>query len=116
MPRNLRISETFFRAGFVEYWGSGIRRISDACKSYGSPIPEIVNEAGGVVVKCKPSESYLKALMDENKNFVISKKTYEKTYENTGHKKIKCVWALYFFEEIFCEKCRNLIDKKVKYL
>ena len=66
MPRNLKISQTFFRAGFVEYWGSGIKRISDACKEYGSPIPEIVNEAGGVAVKCKASESYLKAMKGEN--------------------------------------------------
>ena len=66
IPRNLKISQTFFRAGFVEYWGSGIKRISDACKEYGSPIPEIVNEAGGVAVKCKASESYLKAMKGEN--------------------------------------------------
>lgn len=66
MPRNLKISQTFFRAGFVEYWGSGIKRITDACKEYGSPIPEIVNEAGGVTVKCKASDSYLKAMNGEN--------------------------------------------------
>ena len=66
MPRNLKISQTFFRAGFVEYWGSGIKRITDACKEYGSPIPEIVNEAGGVAVKCKASDSYLKAMKGEN--------------------------------------------------
>jgi len=62
IPRNLLISQTFFRAGFVEYWGSGMKRIKDACEQYGSPIPEIVNEAGGVAVKCKPSKKYLKAL------------------------------------------------------
>ena len=66
MPRNLKVSQTFFRAGFVEYWGSGIKRITDACKEYGSPIPEIVNEAGGVAVKCKASDSYLKAMKGEN--------------------------------------------------
>ena len=42
VPRNLAISQTFFRAGFVEYWGSGIKRITDACKEYGSPIPKIM--------------------------------------------------------------------------
>mgnify|MGYP005795669293 FL=1 len=66
MPRNLKISQTFFRAGFVEYWGSGIKRITDACKEYGSPIPEIINEAGGVAVKCRASDSYLKAMRGEN--------------------------------------------------
>lgn len=67
VPRNLKISQTFFRAGFVEYWGSGMKRIKVACEQYGAPIPEIVNEAGGVSVKCKASENYLKAL---NKNMI----------------------------------------------
>lgn len=72
IPRNLKISQTFFRAGFVEYWGSGIKRITDSCKEYGSPIPEIVNEAGGVAVKCKPSKTYLKAMNGEKTNNEIS--------------------------------------------
>ena len=44
MPRNLKISQTFFRAGFVEYWGSGIKRITDACKEYGSPILKLLTK------------------------------------------------------------------------
>lgn len=66
VPRNLKISQTFFRAGFVEYWGSGMKRIKEACEEYGTPIPEIVNEAGGVAVKCNPSQNYLKSLKKEN--------------------------------------------------
>lgn len=66
VPKNLKISQTFFRAGFVEYWGSGMKRIKDTCIEYGSPVPEIVNESGGVAVKCRPSESYLKALKGQN--------------------------------------------------
>lgn len=78
-PRNLKISQTFFRAGFVEYWGTGIKRITDACKEYGSPIPEIVNEAGGVAVKCKPSKSYLKAMNGKNTTTEIIEKNDELT-------------------------------------
>ena len=70
MPRNLKISQTFFKAGLVEYWGSGIKRITDACREYGVPIPEIINEAGGVAVKCKPSANYLKILNDEKLKIV----------------------------------------------
>ena len=55
----------------AEYWGSGIKRITDACKEYGSPIPEIVNEAGGVAVKCRASDSYLKAMKGENNSTVL---------------------------------------------
>lgn len=34
-----------------------MRRIKEACDEYGTPVPEIVNEAGGVAVKCKASDS-----------------------------------------------------------
>lgn len=62
MPRNEKISQAFFRAGFVESWGTGTQRIEEYCKDYGVPVPEIVNEFNGVSVKCKPSENYLKVL------------------------------------------------------
>ncbi len=64
MPRNEKISQAFFRAGFVESWGTGTQRIEEYCKNYEVPIPEIVNEFNGVSVKCKPSENYLKVLHD----------------------------------------------------
>lgn len=89
MPRNLKISQTFFRAGFVEYWGSGIKRITDACKEYGSPIPEIVNEAGGVAVKCKASDSYLKAMNGENSSIVQTSPKLRPNFAQTINKNVK---------------------------
>jgi ATP-dependent DNA helicase RecG len=90
IPRNLKISQTFFRAGFVEYWGSGIKRITDACKDYGSPIPEIVNEAGGVAVKCSPSESYLKAMNGEDETtFAQTSPKLRPNFAQTNNKNIE---------------------------
>ena len=89
MPRNLKISQTFFRAGFVEYWGSGIKRITDACKEYGSPIPEIVNEAGGVAVKCKASDSYLKAMKGENSSIAQTSPKLCPNFAQTINKNVK---------------------------
>jgi ATP-dependent DNA helicase RecG len=39
-PYNPNIANVFFRAGFIEAWGRGIRKICDACADYGVPLPE----------------------------------------------------------------------------
>ena len=39
-PFNPDIANAFFRAGYVEAWGRGIKKICDTCREYGSPAPE----------------------------------------------------------------------------
>ena len=40
--RNRAIANVFNQMGLVEAWGTGIRRIKEAAKSYGLPSPEIL--------------------------------------------------------------------------
>ena len=40
--RNRSIANIFFQIGLTEGWGSGIKRIRDAAKSYGLPEPEFI--------------------------------------------------------------------------
>ena len=49
-PRNLLIAELCFRAGYIDSWGSGILKIMEACKNADLPEPEIVENAGGIMV------------------------------------------------------------------
>ena len=46
-PYNPRIAYAFFRAGMIEAWGRGIRRIVDICKEAGNPTPKWELEPGG---------------------------------------------------------------------
>lgn len=122
IPRNLKISQTFFRAGFVEYWGSGIKRITDACKEYGSPIPEIVNEAGGVAVKCKPSKSYLKAMKGKS-NSIDSNTVNNEQIEALTERQKKIIKLIKKDNSITQEKMakmlnitRQTITVEIKYL
>ena len=39
-PFNPNIANGFFRAGFIETWGRGIEKICEACKNYGTTLPE----------------------------------------------------------------------------
>ena len=46
-PHNPRIAYAFFRAGMLEAWGRGIRRIVDICREAGNPTPTWRLDAGG---------------------------------------------------------------------
>ena len=47
-PRNKNIAEVFYRAGFIESWGRGIRKIVDGVKKAGLAEPKIEDAEGGV--------------------------------------------------------------------
>ena len=46
-PHNPGLAYAFFRAGMIEAWGRGIRRIAHACETAGNPAPEWKIEPGG---------------------------------------------------------------------
>ncbi|MCK6537536.1 MAG: putative DNA binding domain-containing protein [Polyangiaceae bacterium] len=51
--RNPLIAEAFHRTGAIEAWGRGTNRVIEACRAYGIPDPEFVDEAGAVTVTFK---------------------------------------------------------------
>ncbi len=59
-PQNPRIAYAFFRAGAIEAWGRGIRRIIDACREEGSPKPtwRLDTHGSGLRVRFPFSEAY----------------------------------------------------------
>jgi ATP-dependent DNA helicase RecG len=51
VPRNPLIAEVCYRVGYIDSWGRGIEKITDACKQAGLPEPVIVERTGGVAVE-----------------------------------------------------------------
>ncbi len=49
-PYNPLIANTFFRAGFIEAGGRGIRKIRDSCILAGNDIPEYYVDSGDITV------------------------------------------------------------------
>lgn len=49
-PRNPKITDTCFFAGFIDTWGRGTIKIMNACKEAGLAAPEIKEMNGGVMV------------------------------------------------------------------
>ena len=59
-PHNPRVAYAFFRAGMIEAWGRGIRRIMDVCREADNPTPTWRLESGGngLWVRFPFSEAY----------------------------------------------------------
>lgn len=49
-PKNPLIANAFYLAGFIEFWGSGTKRIVDLCKEQNLPEPDYEEEQSGFSV------------------------------------------------------------------
>lgn len=49
-PRNRNIANTFFKAGFIDAWGRGYKKIREGFEGAGLPMPKIEEAYGGVRV------------------------------------------------------------------
>jgi len=53
LPYNPDIANTFFRAGYIESWGRGMKKIIDECTKAGLPEPAFDYDANGLMVEFK---------------------------------------------------------------
>ena len=71
-PRNLNIANTFFKAGFIDTWGRGYKKIREGFEPAGIPMPKVENFCGGVRVIIERTQ-FIKMLRGGNvANDVIS--------------------------------------------
>ena len=49
-PRNRNIANAFFKAGFIDAWGRGYKKIREGFEGAGLPMPKVENFCGGVRV------------------------------------------------------------------
>jgi ATP-dependent DNA helicase RecG len=70
-PRNKNVANAFFKAGFIEAWGRGYKKISEGFKNAGLPMPKTEITDGGVKV----------TFMRKNANVDAINETTEKTTE-----------------------------------
>lgn len=80
--RNPLIASIFYRAGFIEKFGSGIDRIMNACRKEIIPQPEFLEECGGFSVKFRKefaglNERQNKALLIIKEKGLISNSEYQ---------------------------------------
>lgn len=62
-PHNLKVAEALYRMTYLENWGSGAKRIMDACKAQGVEAPTWSSDGGFVTITFK--RPYFKTSMIE---------------------------------------------------
>ncbi len=50
-PRNPLIADVCYKAGYIDSWGRGVEKISEACQAAGLPTPTFQERSGGVAVE-----------------------------------------------------------------
>ncbi|MBS1543966.1 MAG: putative DNA binding domain-containing protein, partial [Bacteroidetes bacterium] len=64
-PRNPKIAETCFKAGYIDTWGRGTLKIINSCKESELPEPEMIEKDGGIQVTLfKPGITLVRGLED----------------------------------------------------
>ena len=86
-PYNPLIANAFFRAGEVETWGRGIRRIFEACEAQGSPRPVIRYETRDIWIDFPFAPEHLAAVGDRPSDEASGATTREKIGEETREKR-----------------------------
>ena len=64
-PRNLNIANTFFKAGFIDTWGRGYKKIREGFEPAGIPMPKVENFCSGVQVTIERTQ-FMKMLNGRN--------------------------------------------------
>ena len=75
-PRNRNIANAFFKAGFIDAWGRGYKKIREGFEGAGLPIPKIESAFGGARVTFQ-------------RNNVNNSQTTKKTTENGVEKSVE---------------------------
>lgn len=78
MPRNPIIANTLYLSKDIEKWGSGLKRITEECKTAGIKVSFEIRKNGFNVIFYRKTDEELYGLTQNE-----MKKTYEKTYEKT---------------------------------
>ena len=55
-PRNRNIADTMFKAGFIDTWGRGYKKIREGFEKAGMPMPKVKNFCGGVQITIERSK------------------------------------------------------------
>ena len=90
-PFNPNIANGFFRAGFIETWGRGIEKICEACKNYGTTLPEYTVYPEDIMIKfealntAKNTANSSKNKIEENTPIVLE---FLRQYPKTTQKNI----------------------------
>ena len=90
-PRNKNIANVFFKAGFIDAWGRGYKKILEGFEAVGLPAPTIEEMDGGVRVTFKRNNQGNPQVTSQKTPQKTSQETTQKTTQKTKQKIIEAI-------------------------
>ncbi len=111
-PRNPFLAETFFFAGLIESWGTGIGRMRRLCREQGLPEPDFREDVGGFLVvfsKDLLSEDRLRALGLSDR--LVAAVNYVKEHGSIGNQEYRAIAGVK--ERMASLDLKELVDRGI---
>ena len=109
IPRNPLIAEVCYRVGYIDSWGRGIEKITDACKHAGLLKPIIEERTGGVAVELLKSQDSEKPVAESSGEKFG--KNSERIRKEFGIGIAKAFEIIYQHPEYTAEQIADKLDK-----
>ena len=117
-PFNPDIARVFFRAGWVETWGRGIKKVCEACEAYGTPLPtySILGEDVTVVFEAPLQPTEVTEIIEEpvSSSFSLTEqKVIKELKKNPNLTQIELATILHVSKTTIQKIIKTLISKGI---
>ena len=82
-PHNLKVAEALYRMTYLENWGSGARRIIDACQAQGIEAPVWCSDGGFVTITFKRPDFKSDIIKIDQEKDIVQKTDTEKEHPSS---------------------------------
>lgn len=83
-PHNLKVAEALYRMTYLENWGSGARRIIDACQAQGIEAPVWCSDGGFVTITFKRPDFKSDIIKIDQEKDIVQKTDTEKEHPSSS--------------------------------
>ncbi len=83
-PRNPLIADVCYKAGYIDSWGRGVEKITEACEQAGLPAPIFEERHGGVAVELVKTPGKTDDVASGTRRVSVGNERSEKRRENVG--------------------------------
>lgn len=91
IPRNPLIANTLYLSKDIEKWGSGFRRITEACQKSNTKVKFEIRKNGFMVIFYRKTDEELMDLTGENKNAQVNAQDKDKNAQVNAHDNQKVI-------------------------
>lgn len=108
-PRNPLIADVCYKAGYIDSWGRGVEKITEACEQAGLPAPIFEERSGGVAVELVKAQSSERPVSERQRDDFVT--ISERIRKDIGSEIAKTFEIICQHPEFTVEQIDEKLDK-----